>query len=679
MNNDLLNEKLEEVRMGLNVVSGEEYKATLTAITKVSAEILSKTLGPFAATTTIDDGTYTYPTKDGWSVLNRLRFGEAVQDTLFKFLKQISFTLNSHVGDGTTTAVIAANHFSEELDSFMEIYPDMRQADMLEMIEQCKDAIINELHSPDRLHKVNKDEKNGYEDIYKIAFVSSNRNKHIASIIKKIYDETDNPNIYVTLNANASETTYEIQRGYKLDAKLLFSECYINTEDKTAVVSDDSTVFIFDHNVTYAEHMVIVSQLISRANTTKKNLVIMAPYYDEVITTVLGNTIKQCANRGQVPNTMIVQVPLTLKAQKSYLDDFSVLVGAEEFNYSYVRMYNQMLKQYNAKVKGETLDDEYDEYKDLLANSNFETPDDIVVSCQGIAHKLTLSDKMVLLENFSIDTDRYKTRKDLIDTTFADAKKKFATDPLNNEYMSAHMRYVKFQGNTGVIHVGGDSELVRQCDKDSIDDAVLACRSAFENGYIRGLNLETISSALSLAEKHKHENLITDPNGIGEDAEYIMYHVFADTFKRTTYDVMANKYYGKDDIEFYKTTWSEDHLAPADVIDNCVKNNLCFDVVTEKFEEAGDSLVNSVSTDCEIVTAVSSIMSLLLSSNQLLSINRGYDRKRSKTKVLREEADRAKAYANGVLEAVTEHGVNIGGSENVFNSYEPVVTPFSLK
>ena len=100
--------KLNEVRMGINLVDGQEYKSTLAAISTVTAEILCKTLGPYASTTTIDDGVYTYPTKDGWAVCNRLRFGDAIQNTLFKFIRDISFRLNSKVGDGTTTATVLA-------------------------------------------------------------------------------------------------------------------------------------------------------------------------------------------------------------------------------------------------------------------------------------------------------------------------------------------------------------------------------------------------------------------------------------------------------------------------------------------------------------------------------------------------------------------------------------------
>lgn len=679
-------DKLNEVRMGLNLVEGEEYRETLAAISETVASILVKTLGPYACTTTIDDGAYTYPTKDGWSVLNRLRFGDVVHETLFKFIRQISFQLNSRVGDGTTTAVIAADYFTRMLREYLagsdrrDDHGDiLRQADLLSYINKCKDKIIEELHSPNRLHKIIRGE-NGYEDIYKIAYVSANRNAEIAKIIKDIYDQTDNPNIHVTLNSNQSATYGEVQRGYKLDAKLLMSECYVNTEDKTSVLTDDGMIFIFDHNITYAEHFNLIQQLITRANQTKKVLIIVAPYYDEVISSILTATVSRCAQQGQVPNTMIVQCPMATQIQKNYIDDFSVLVNAEIFSYTYVRMYNQLTKQYLAKLNNTELDDEYDEYKGLLENSNFENPSDIVELCRGTTHKITLSDKMLLLENFSMTTQRYITRKTEIGDAFDAVKNKFKTsagvDPLNKEYLDAHMRYVKFMGNTGVIHVGGDSDLVRQCDKDSIDDAVLACRSAFENGYIRGLNLETISVAQYLGY------MCDDCHTVEKE----IYEIFERVFRATSIDVMANKYDGSVTYNNDSKVWKsyadpDDRISAHDVLDVCVMNNLCFDIVTEKYQHADReeelTLVNSVSTDCEILTAMTSILSLLLSSNQLLSINKAYDRARSKARVLSEEADKAAAWAEGVSRSLIDKKCVLFDSREDHIAYDKFATIMS--
>ena len=71
---------IREVRSKMNVIEGDEFRETFIAVSEVVSSVLSKTLGPYASTTAIDDGTgFTYPTKDGWHVISNLTFR-----TLFK-------------------------------------------------------------------------------------------------------------------------------------------------------------------------------------------------------------------------------------------------------------------------------------------------------------------------------------------------------------------------------------------------------------------------------------------------------------------------------------------------------------------------------------------------------------------------------------------------------------------
>ena len=92
---------INDIKIGTNVIDGDEYKDTLEAVSEITCNIVAKTLGPYASTTVIDDGGSTYSTKDGWSVVNRLRFSDPIENILFSFIKDRlwfivkSFTNNS--------------------------------------------------------------------------------------------------------------------------------------------------------------------------------------------------------------------------------------------------------------------------------------------------------------------------------------------------------------------------------------------------------------------------------------------------------------------------------------------------------------------------------------------------------------------------------------------------------
>jgi hypothetical protein len=64
--------------------------------------------------------------------------------------------------------------------------------------------------------------------------------------------------------------------------------------------------------------------------------------------------------------------------------------------------------------------------------------------------------------------------------------------------------------------------------------------------------------------------------------------------------------------------------------------------------------VNSVSTDIEIIRATTSILSLLLSSNQLISINRQFDRNKGIEEAEKREKRRYANIAEGIVDVLSE-------------------------
>jgi chaperonin GroEL len=657
-------EFINDIKIGTNIIDGAEYKDTLEAVAQITCDIVTKTLGPYASTTVIDDGASTYSTKDGWSVVNRIRFSDAIENILFGFIKDISFSLNSKVGDGTTTAIVAANTFIKKFRSWIENarkdtnsdFHNLRQADLLKAIEETAEAIIEELKSDKRVKHIEKP-----EDIYKISYISTNGNEQISKMISDIYKETSNPNIHVTLNTGG-ETRYEIENGYKIDAKLLDPNCHYNTSEETCELNDECKIVIFDHNVTYTKHYKLVQSLIkSICNQQEKPqmLVIMAPYYDEIFTSVMSATIRKIVNNGQISPIILVQIPYSTTTQKCYINDFAILCETQIFNASKLEMYTQM----NKALSGEVEEDEQAQevYKSLMEANEFNTPEDILDCSIGKARKLTIGKNFVLLEKFRKDTPMYKNTYDFISKEYEAAKiKADATqNRLNLSYSEAHMRLIKFSGQTGTIFVGGDSELSCKCLKDAVDDAVLACKSAYEHGYIRGLNLETLSAINKLFDD-------TSENDTKDRLRKACLKMFFEVFEELAISVMYNKYVddGMTREEFidqpvWNNLWlgteklyrdGKDINTPKDIIGACIKNNYEYNIVTEQFAPAGYSVINSVSTDIEIIKATTSILSLLLSSNQLISINRQFDREKSIEEAEKRERKRYANIASGIIE-----------------------------
>lgn len=666
-------ELINDIKMGTNIIDGSEYKDTLQAVAQITCDIVVKTLGPYASTTVIDDGTSTYSTKDGWSVVNRIRFSDSIENILFGFIKDISFSLNSKVGDGTTTAIVAANTFIEKFRNWIENarsnkeseFHNLRQADLLKAIEETAESIIEELKSEKRVKKIESP-----EDIYKIAYVSTNGNEEVSKMIQSIYKETSNPNIHVTLNTGGT-TRYEIENGYKLDAKLLNETCHYNTSEETCELNDECKIVIFDHNVTYTRHYKLIQSLIkSICNNQAKpqTLVILAPFYDEIFSSIMGATIRKIVNNGQICPVILVQIPYSTTTQKCYINDFSILCETQIFDSSKLEMYTQM----NKAISGEVEEDEkaQEVFKALMESSEFKTPEDIIDCSVGKCRKLTIGKNFLLLEKFRKDTTMYKNMYDFINKAYEAAKAKAdeTQNRINLSYSEAHMRLIKFAGQTGTIFVGGDSELSCKCLKDAVDDAVLACRSAYEYGYIRGLNLETLSAITKLS----NETEVEDDHDIKHKLTKECLRMFFDVFENLAISVMYNKYVDdgisreefinapiwnnywlKNDNKLYMD--GKDINTPTKIIYACIENGYEYNIVTEQFAPAGYSVINSVATDIEIIKATTSILTLLLSSNQLVTINRQYNREKTREEAEKRERERYANITDGILSTLSRY------------------------
>lgn len=634
----------DDIKNGTNIISGEEYQQIISAVAKVASDMVVKTLGPYGSTTIMDDGNFTYPSKDGWASINRLRFSDPVYNTIFGVIKQTSFSIVNRVGDGTTSALVGATAFLDAMFKRDWATGDgFRQVDFLNELTAAQDEIIERLLASDEIHTI---DKNGdYSDIYRIALISSNGNKKMAEMIQHLYQETANPNIYVTLNP-ASEMTYEIQTGYKFDCNALMHKAYVNSDDNTCHKSNTRTmVAIFDANVTYNEHAEMISMLSRMAG--QRDIIIIAPYIDDITTTIVGTTINSFLQKNQVPNIMMLQVPLSMDIQRAYLSDIVLLTNAQVIDYGKVRAFNVML--HNIKNPDEKIEDallNIDQYK-------FDSPEDLLTACIGYIDTITVGSNYAIIENFGniVNPTLYKQTIDEVSKTYAAAKVKAnKSSHLAKEYMEAHQRYVRLIGSLGVIKVGGNSELEKHCLKDAVDDAVLACRSAFENGYVRGMNLSMLQIIDDIVNDVEQNDQISGD----------VYAILKETFIAITKAVLCNKY--SDNIRRLVSRTSPDADGAAliecnndGIIEYCLRNKCGYNLVTESFDYYDElTVINSVSTDIEILKAVVGILSLMLTSNQLLSVNRMCDRKLNHRQVMEQRMEDQKLMAGAVADALIE-------------------------
>ena len=89
-----------------------------------------------------------------------------------------------------------------------------------------------------------------------------------------------------------------------------------------------------------------ISQLASMKNT---EYIILAPYFDDIICSIIQNSAAQMIRNGQYPNIMLVQIPTSLNMHQLALTDISVLSNSLIFTETLVKVFNTMVHNQTAE------------------------------------------------------------------------------------------------------------------------------------------------------------------------------------------------------------------------------------------------------------------------------------------------------------------------------------------
>ncbi len=633
----------DEIASNSNVISGEEYRELICAVSQVATDMIVKTLGPYGSTTVIDDGTgFTYPSKDGWSCLNKLQFVDPTYNSILNMIKKISFNSVTTVGDGTTTAMVAANNFLRQV--YIDFMPKVkkagfRQADFINTMNKVYEKLEDALKTNPNIQRIDPD--GDFSDIYKIAYVATNGNHEFANIIQQIYKETGNPNIQVNIDKDDT-TSYEIQKGYKFNARTLNFGAYINCDARIIdYTNHPCKIVIFDHNVTFQMHEKILGGLTQLAARDNLEIIIMAPYFDDIVTSWIDSSVQRMVQNRQIPNIMLIQIPLTAAIQRTTISDLCVLTNAQIFDEAKVKAFNILLHN-----QTHSDDEKIEDSMFSLEEYSFNSPEEIIHRCLGTVKSIIINKTEAFLQDYEdiANSQKYNEiiseAKDNYEAMKVKAVKTIG-GTLDKDFLYTQMRYIKLKGSTGVIKVGAFSDIQQRCDKDALDDAVLACRSAYENGYVRGMNAE-ILSILYKWISHSEDNPINGEYAL--DIENMLFKCFYNT----SLQVMTNKQPNNEISRRIKIYDEDEDFVPVDVgvykmsnlfiLEMIIKDPKCLDynLRTEEMHRIGNwEVINSVSTDIEILRAVINVLTTVITSNQFLSITRRYDPKVNSERTLK--------------------------------------------
>lgn len=607
--NDLSRYETDELRW--NVVSGDKYKRTCNRVFGKVAKVLINTLGPYGSSTIIEEVGKDYAiTKDGWNVIKNIHFNNVVEANILKILCDASYRMVAKVGDGSTSAIVAAYSFFRLFNQ--NTFNNARPKD----VNDCIQDIVNKLCDIIQKNATRVTDENLYDIIYKTALVSTNHNEEFSKTITVIYKKLGK-SVNITHQLSPTNKTYvENISGKYISRMQLLNNIFINNDNNTCEM-DNPYILMFEHVLEARHFNMILSAYDNTAGTVGGRLVVIAPSYDQYILNKIQDfthkQIKKYRESGRI-GTVVPYPIVFVKSQlfSNHMSDMyrdlasllgctildtdqtnNIASGLEEF-YKKLALRDKILQSEDSGDYDSPAAKAIEEFNE---NGGLDyTAINELKACVGQCVHVSICSAKEHETAFSgfnnKDEVLYSSNMRDAELRLSDLRKQYEKiGVLNKDYYDAEERYNNLQCNSATIYVGGSNNLEKGMNNDAIDDAIKACSSTLTYGYNTGCNLAICFACLELMEEYEANTL-----------PYMVLQAIYDAFLDVYSAIIQNSGVS---IEIRDKIFNESFV-----------HKQCYNLITNDFD---NSVINSCKTDIEILKGTISILSILLVSNQYIS------------------------------------------------------------
>lgn len=596
-NNEMSQEEYEtmvkslETTIKTNVYEEKDFKNQFLMVFKTMSEILSKTLGPYGSSTMIDELKNYCVTKDGFHVLKNLKFADFKQNRIHSILFSISHQMVTKVGDGSTSAVVAAYNFLNEMIEYSYSHKNIRPKEINERIQEIVDELCNIISK--NATPVNNE--NLIDVVTRITNIATNENKKYTEMIREIYSKLG---ANCTINISDSkiyEDGIEYEDGVYSTESYLIDPLYHNRENQN--ITNDCGILMFDHVLdldTWTMFQVAFNHYCYPENRT---LIVIAPGYDQFLLDKIRKDayadVKTYEGRSKVLfRTIFLKNTLYKPIMKDMFNDLSALLGATIYRPADTKEWAEWIREYNkectkARSEGAMRAPEFpqDMIEDIGKHIGYcdqAIMGDRISSFKGFTNKNT-----ALFNSF------YQAAKFNLE---AEEERALSSDSIDNKVFDARTRFNKITCKSATINVSGNNRLEMSINVDAVDDAVKACSSAIKYGYNQGCNLAIIEAIDKLKANKDIEEDSLDSH---------ILEGLRDAFINVYKTVLRN---GIEDVDMVEA-----------IVNTSIETGYkCYDLATHKFDNEGH-IINSCRTDIEILKGAIAMVAVVLSCNQYIS------------------------------------------------------------
>lgn len=479
-----------------NIVSGEKLKSIQRRVLQDLKDAIIHSMGPAGSNSLIlrgstDADIVAEYSKDGNKIIKHIKYQYPIEMAIKSEVENATRHIEKEVGDGTSSIVVMSSLI---FDALCEAEKDGKfPSNPYETMRIFKEVVSEISQSIKELGR-----ECTLDDIYDIAYISTNGNDDIASQIEDIY-RTYGMNVFIDVSASTNENTYvKSYNGVTIEAGYSDPAMINNVERGSARIRSTAEhpvhVYHFAEPIDTPEQLalfqnIIESNIIERRFNKRNPMleiptVILAPQISRDVQAYMRRIVQMLhqfdeSMYSQKPQLLIVTNYVGL--DENYVDHISTLCGCKPIK-KYID--DKIQKQDQEAGLAPTLDNVCEFYG--VAGE---------VEADSVSTKFV--DPSLMYEtdedgNIVCDEDDnpiYSTTYNNI-VTFLEAEyKSLASQGGHAGALGALKRQLNaIKSNMVELFIGGISISDRDSLRDLVEDAVLNTRSAAKNGVGYGAN-----------------------------------------------------------------------------------------------------------------------------------------------------------------------------------------------
>lgn len=414
------------------IKSGEEAQNKIIEGVVKAVDAIKTTLGPAGKGVALNAGGFgnIEITRDGATVAKSINFKDQELNIGAELVKKAAESTESQAGDGTSSCAILLKEFCVRGKKAVGNGANVNEikSGMLKAQKWITDYIKNKSIAVD----------GDLEKIRKVATISANNDPEVGNLVVTGFEKVGINGLITAELASGLDTVVEVTTGMKLDRGWASPQFVTNPEDGTCVL-ENPYILVVDEKLSTIPQIVNFFEDYQQNGSGRPILIVCDDIDDTINVMLIMNTL-----RGALKCCVVKGVDFG-DGRKNTMEDIATAVGAVH-----------------------------------ICPENGVTINQATTADLGQAAKVVVSrDSCIIYEGYG-DPELIKSRASVL--------QKRLEDPALGDYdrTKFEKRLANLTGGIAIIKAGGASETEKNNRKATIEDSILAAKSAIAEGCVPG-------------------------------------------------------------------------------------------------------------------------------------------------------------------------------------------------